>query len=216
MELLEWNLRRIDLNERFGDVGCDLLEVHVFVRPNGPFSRLAPPTVYLRPASPSAAGPGRLQRIVSLRTVCELTGSLEASDPLLWSTDREIVVGLEVGPELGAGPESLSQEPGSFGSDTTLAANKLVDALDRDTNVLGESHLCDAKRLDELFEKDLARMTRDSAVWDHEENSVVVDNANVVGVGLVPAKDDTPLIVDADAVATSKITSQCLEPIAGR
>jgi hypothetical protein len=43
---------------------------------------------------------------------------------------------------------------------------------------------------------------------------VIVDDFNVLRPGSRPSEDDSPLLVDADAVAASTIAFELLEPIA--
>jgi hypothetical protein len=45
---------------------------------------------------------------------------------------------------------------------------------------------------------------------------MVVDDLDIVGIAALPAKADTPLIVDADTVLASSIAGKLLEPIGRR
>jgi hypothetical protein len=45
---------------------------------------------------------------------------------------------------------------------------------------------------------------------------VIVDDLHVVGVAVSPAKADPPSIIDANAVLPCSISSQALQPVAGR
>ena len=45
---------------------------------------------------------------------------------------------------------------------------------------------------------------------------MVVDDLNIMGVAVAPAKADPPLVIDSDAVLSFSIAQQALQPIAGR
>jgi len=75
-----------------------------------------------------------------------------------WPSGGQIVVGLEVHPELRAGVERLGEQPGRFGRDTPTPANNLIDPLNGHTEVGGEGDLSDSKGLKELEEENLAWM----------------------------------------------------------
>ena len=44
---------------------------------------------------------------------------------------------------------------------------------------------------------------------------MVVDDFHLVGVAVTPTKANPPLIVDADAVLTFPISTQCFQTVAG-
>lgn len=70
----------------------------------------------------------------------------------------EVVIGLKGEPELRGGPKGAGEQPSGFWRDTPLAANELVDPLDRDTQVPGEGDLGHPQRLEELLAEDLSWM----------------------------------------------------------
>ena len=45
---------------------------------------------------------------------------------------------------------------------------------------------------------------------------VIVDNTDVVRLACLPRKDDSPLVIDADAVETSQVSAQRFKPVARR
>ena len=45
---------------------------------------------------------------------------------------------------------------------------------------------------------------------------MVIDDADVVGVAVLPAEDDPPLVIDADRVVPLQIAPQLLEVVGGR
>ena len=60
-------------------------------------------------------------------------------------------------------------------------------------------------------------MELDQAVWPPYLHSLmVIDNFNIVRVTAVPAKTDTPLVVDTNAVLTLAIAFQSFETITWR
>lgn len=76
----------------------------------------------------------------------------------------EIVVGLEVGPELGGRIERLRKRPGDLRRDSSLPMDDFSDSLPRYTNMLGEGSGGEPERLEELLLEDLAEMRRDSVL----------------------------------------------------
>lgn len=69
---------------------------------------------------------------------------------------RQVIGGLHVDPELRGGAERAGEQPRRVGGHAPLAVDDLVDALDRDAEVLGELGLRDAHGLEELLGEDLA------------------------------------------------------------
>ena len=47
-------------------------------------------------------------------------------------------------------------------------------------------------------------------------SSVVISEPHVLGVGSLPAENDAPLVVDANAVKPSQIADECLQAVSGR
>jgi hypothetical protein len=45
---------------------------------------------------------------------------------------------------------------------------------------------------------------------------VIVDNLNIVGIAVMPAKTETLLVIDANAVLALSVGSQWLQPVSGR
>jgi hypothetical protein len=67
--------------------------------------------------------------------------------------------------------------------------------------MLRESDLANAKRLEELFEQDLTGMSRNPIPRQHQIiPSVVIGDFDIVCVSRVPAEDQSPLVVDPNAV----------------
>jgi len=72
------------------------------------------------------------------------------------------MVRLKADPELRGRVESLGQKPSGLGGNAALAANDLVDPLDRDSKVLGECNLGESQRLKKLLLEDLSWMAWDT------------------------------------------------------
>src|SRR5688572_30456493 len=70
----------------------------------------------------------------------------------------EVVVTLQIQPELGRSVEGLGKEPGRLGRDAALRLDDLVDALQRNLQVRGQAHLRDVQRLEKLIEQNLSRV----------------------------------------------------------
>ena len=69
--------------------------------------------------------------------------------------------GLQVEPKFRCRVESLREEPGSFGRDAALAADKFINSLNRYAKVCCKGDLGLAERNQEFFEEDLAGMGGD-------------------------------------------------------
>jgi hypothetical protein len=71
-----------------------------------------------------------------------------------------IVVGLDAGPELHRVTEIAGKAQRCVGADAALPPAYLVDAHDRDVDVMGKPVLADVKRFQEFFQKYFAGMYR--------------------------------------------------------
>jgi hypothetical protein len=125
------------------------------------------------------------------------------------------MIGLEVEPKLGSRSERLREEPRGLRRNTALAANNLVDALERDLEVFGETDLRDSERDEELLEEDLSGMGGNSILGKHGATSlpVVVDDADIVRLAGAPPEHNAPLLVNPDAVEAPEVSSKRLESI---
>lgn len=83
-------------------------------------------------------------------------------DSLSRATPRavQLVVALQVGPELGRSPEIAGQAEGRVRRDPPLAGHDFVDPPARHPNGDGELVLRDAEPFDEVFHQDLPRVDR--------------------------------------------------------
>jgi len=136
---------------------------------------------------------------------------------VLRATGGEVEGRLEVQPELGAGLEGLPEQPGRLRRHPALAAHQFVDPLGRDLGMGSQGNLGHAHRLQELGQKDLARVGWDAMGRDHGFTClVVVGKTNIECFGALPAEDNAPLVVDPDAVEPDQIPLQSFEMIVRR
>ncbi|MGB5097632.1 MAG: hypothetical protein WBN82_06975 [Porticoccaceae bacterium] len=100
-------------------------------------------------------------------------------------------------------------------TDGTLAHNDGADPLRRDANLLGQAVLGDPHGLEELLCEKFSR--GDGLDFPHNvSSSVVVHNLDIRRSGLCPAKADSPLIIDANAVLAGSISTKWFQAIARR
>ena len=123
---------------------------------------------------------------------------------------------LSIEPEAGArserGPE-LERHVGGYGSSSVHDA---IDHLEVTADVVRELLLCQAKGLEKLFAQNLTRCRRHSSMVHQWNPLVVIDDIDIFGTELGPAKDHTPLVVDPNAVKSSPAPFERLEPVSGR
>src|SRR5208337_312330 len=125
--------------------------------------------------------------------------------------------GLEVHPEFGGISKIFRQQKRRLGGDAALAANQFVDAVERDMQGAGELGLSQPQRFEKLRQEDLTGMGGDAKFRQHIGcSSVVVCAADRLTVALGKLEDDSILLVDADTVKVSEISSQLLQPVGGR
>ncbi len=70
--------------------------------------------------------------------------------------DRQVVVRLQVQPELGLHTEEDAQAGGGIGGDAGLAGDDFADAALRHANFLGQPLLRHAQRFEKFFQQDFA------------------------------------------------------------
>src|SRR4030095_8894157 len=104
----------------------------------------------------------------TVRTMAKLTGLAKLGNASSRLGPRQVMVCLEVYPELRCGPEGLRKQPGSLRCDPSLPPDNLVDTLHRHSDMLGQPHLSQPKRLQVLLLQNLSGMGWDSA---RESNS---------------------------------------------
>ena len=126
------------------------------------------------------------------------------------------MIRLQIEPELRGGAEGLREEPSRLGRNAPLASNDLVDPLERDLEVLRQSHLANAERNQELLEEHLTGVRGNSILRKHSADlsAVVVEDAHVTRLTGFPPKHDSPLFVDANAVKSAKVAPKRLQAVA--
>ena len=115
----------------------------------------------------------------------------------------EIHSPLSIEPEAGARSErrtELERHVRGYGSSTVHDA---IDHLDVTADVVRELLLRHAEGLEKLFPQNLTRCRRHSSMVHQWNPLVVIDDIDILGTELGPAKGHAPLVVDANAVKSS-------------
>jgi hypothetical protein len=149
----------------------------------------------------------------------EPTHLLQASRKLAFG-DLEIVVGLQVQPELRTLTEGATETQSKFSGDGTLLANDVRDTHRRNADGARKSRLAHAPIVQDFFQK-LAWMYGRHAVLGggdgHDsDSSMVVDDLDLEGMTVFKTKTQPPLVVDADAPLACAVTAQGFEVIGPR
>lgn len=97
--------------------------------------------------------------------------SFKASYGSAWLAAREVIVRLEIQPQVWRRAESSREQPCGFGGDSSASACDFVDPLERDPDVRSERDLCDAERLEEFLKQNLAGMGGGAVGGDHVKPS---------------------------------------------
>jgi hypothetical protein len=185
--------------------------------------------------------PGRRQSAFALiptrsatlaqRSVRRSTSSDEPDRLVLYCQRRDfaiqpipesILFQFQVVPYLQVEPESVrrSKEPrqsqGCICRNRPLASNNLIDASWWNADILGQTILADPQGREILFQKNLAWMDWGWLTSWHECASMIVNNLDLVGVAGLPAKTNTPLIVDPNTVLALSISAEFFQTISRR
>jgi hypothetical protein len=126
---------------------------------------------------------------------------------------------LQIHPELSGGSKSATQAKRRVCSDRPPALDDLADPLGRHFDVLCESILRDAKRIEKLHLEDRSGVDRRQSTLSClcvHRRSVIIDHFHVIGMTDSPHKADSPLIIDANAVLSCTIAPELLEAVARR
>jgi len=105
--------------------------------------------------------------------------------------------------------QRLREQPGSFRRHPTLSSNQLIDSLNRNTNVRGESDLGLPMWSKKLLQEDLSGVRRTTRFGLHDSSSMVVEKLSLVSCPFPPLKYDPPLLVHANAMETCEVSSKC-------
>ncbi len=127
----------------------------------------------------------------------------------------QVVMRLQVEPELRGGAESARQTQGGIGSDAALALNNGVDAIRRYAQGARQGVLADFQRLEEFFQQNLTGMDGRNFTG-HFTPLVIVNNFNLVGVPVLPDEAQPVAIVNTDAVLSFTVAAQFLQAVSGR
>jgi hypothetical protein len=127
--------------------------------------------------------------------------------------DLEIIACLKVEPETIAGPEVAGESQCGVRTDGPRAMDYLIDAPGWYADILGQAILRHAQGLEEIGGEDLARMNWCDFALCHAA-SVIVDDLDVVGVAVLPAEADSPLVIDANAVLSGAVPLELFQAIA--
>src|SRR5262252_6780838 len=125
----------------------------------------------------------------------------------------QVVVGLEIYPELRGVAKVTRQAQGCVGGDGSTFVHNFTNSRDRDAEVAGQSIYADAEREHELLAQNLARVDwRKELIVFHRSLLVVIDDLYIFGVIAAPAKANPVLVIDANAVLALAVGGQRFEP----
>jgi len=97
-----------------------------------------------------------------------------------------------------------------------LSSNNLIDSSWWNADILGQTILADPQRDEKFFQKDFAWVDWSWLPSWHGFTSMIVNNLDLIGVAGVPAKTNSPLIIDPNTVLAPAISVELLKAIAGR
>lgn len=131
-----------------------------------------------------------------------------------FARQRQIVVRLQVQPELGLHAEIHPEAGSGVRGDGAFAGDDLSDAALRHADGFGQPVLGDAQRFEEFLVEDFSWYGEGHFAAFHVMfPSVVVDDFDVQGRGFLPDETDAPLVVDAYAPLPGPVAAQFLEPV---
>lgn len=123
---------------------------------------------------------------------------------------------MEVDPELCLHLEEITEAECVLTGDPPFAVNQLIEANIRDARAFGDCLLGEPHWFDELLQQKRAWGIERYVVIEFHGALMVVGDYNVACVAIVPAKTDTPLIVDADAVLMFSVATEGFQMITWR
>jgi hypothetical protein len=132
----------------------------------------------------------------------------------------EVVAGLQIQPEPITRAEIPREPQRAIRADGPGAMHDLIDPSRRHTDIPGQPVLRQAQRLEKIRREDFARMYGIQLSSGHATPSsdmlVIVDDLDLVGVAILPAKADAPLLVHTNTVLANSIAPELLQPITRR
>jgi dihydrofolate reductase len=123
---------------------------------------------------------------------------------------------LEVEPKALGSAKVARQTQGSVGCDSASPVDNLIDPSRGNTDVLGDSILRNPHWLEKVAKQNLARVNRRKLSSGHKRFLVIVYDLNIMGVAVLPAEADAPLVIDANAVLAAPSALELLQPIGWR
>jgi hypothetical protein len=136
------------------------------------------------------------------------------------SLHLEVVAGLQIQPKPITRAKIPRQPQGTICADGPGAMHDLVDPSRRHTDIPGQPVLGQAQRLEKIRREHFAGMYGIQLSSSHATPSssvlVIVNDLNLVGIAILPAKADAPLLVHANTVLAGAIASELLQSIARR
>jgi hypothetical protein len=132
----------------------------------------------------------------------------------------EVEAGLQIQPEPITRAEIPREPQSTIRADGSSAMHDLIDPSRRHTDIPGQPVLGQAQRLEKIRREDFARMYGIQLSSSHATPSsdmlVIVDDLNFVGIAILPAKADAPLLVHTNTVLASSTAPELLQPITRR
>ncbi len=156
-------------------------------------------------------------RLASMR---ENSHFLRQSGSGMVSLHLEVVAGLEIQPEPITRAEIPREPQGTIRADGPGAMHDLVNPTRRHTDIPSQPVLGQAERLEKIRREDFAGVYGIQLSSGHAPPSsdtlVIVDDLNFVGIPILPAKADAPLLVHANTVLAGSIAPKLLQSIPWR
>ena len=128
----------------------------------------------------------------------------------------DVIARPDAHPEIGAGSEIPSETRGGVRCQPGLLAHKTFYSRARHAERLGELAGTEAERIHEFLAEIFSRVNRRVDDQHCAASSVIVDDLDILGIVINPAKADAPLPVDPDRILTGPSSAQCLQPIGRR
>lgn len=156
-------------------------------------------------------GPGESEKPFLLQSCRHQSGNFAFGARL-----GQVVGGLQVEPEFRGGVEGLGEEPGGGGGDASFAVDDFVHALDGNAHMRGKLYLRNFQGKQKFFEENFAGMRGNTIFGLHFLNLMIINQGDVRHIVFLPTKNQSPLVIDADAVVADKVAFEGFEPVAGR
>ena len=130
-------------------------------------------------------------------------------------TKPQIPVSLQIQPEFRASFESITKCQRRQCCHAALAIHNLIQSRVGPAKMAGKFFLRDAQGLKKFFKQHLARVRGRSFLWLHN-SPVIIDYLNIQRIFTFPAKDNPPLVIDANTPEPGQITPKLFQSVARR